>query len=276
MNIKANSAIRLLSGASRKHRRLDALYPPLPAPLAFLPLVLLWLCLGALPCAGADTPYATGITKAVNDVILSASVPGIVSAWHFKEGDFVKSNAPIIELDKQLEQLEVTRRKLAMDILKVQLDSTRKLVSEGSISVTKEQLAKAESDYKIAAVEYDVATEQLRRRTVFAPCDGFIAEITKEPGEACQAYEPLVRLVDTRHCYFICNVEAKSAAKLKLNQVVKLELEAGAADPLSIQGKIVFLSPVVDSASGLERVKALFENPDGKVHPGIDGQMYLQ
>jgi hypothetical protein len=33
---------------------------------------------------------------------------------------------------------------------------------------------------------------------------------------------------------------------------------------------------VVDSASGLAKVKALFENADGKIRPGLSAKMILE
>lgn len=69
-------------------------------------------------------------------------------------------------------------------------------------------------------------------------------------------------------------MELPSIGILKLGQTVALQLQAG-DDPVSLQGKIVFISPVVDPASGLRKVKALFDNKDGKVVPGVTGVMSL-
>jgi multidrug efflux pump subunit AcrA (membrane-fusion protein) len=95
------------------------------------------------------------------------------------------------------------------------------------------------------------------------------------PGEACQAQQPLVRLVDPRKCYFIFNVDAKTGYGLKQGQNVRIEIEAGSKTEV-FPGAIFFVSPVVDSASGLLRVKVLFENPDGKIRPGVAGRILLQ
>ena len=60
----------------------------------------------------------------------------------------------------------------------------------------------------------------------------------------------------------------------KLGQTVKLEIDSGAA-PVAIEGKISFLSPVVEPASGLQKVKVIFDNADGRVRPGLAGKMIL-
>jgi len=215
---------------------------------------------------------AAGITEPVCDAVLSPAVPGLVSVWRHKEGDFVKENEVVLELDNKIETLEVDRRRLAMENRKLEWEALQTLFKKSSISVKKEEMDRAETEYRIAVVEHQMAVEQLRRRSIVAPCSGYVAAITRDVGEAIEEYQPLARVVDTRQCYFISNVEAKFAAGLKLGQSVILEIEAP-AKPAMISGQIVFLSPVIDPASGLRRVKVLFDNADGKINPGVAGKM---
>ncbi len=218
--------------------------------------------------------WASGITEAINDVTLSAPSAGIISRRPFREGDAVKAGATIVELDKRLEELEVGRRKFVLDLKKTDMDSSKKIF-EKTISLSREEMDKKVTEYSVAEAEHALALEQLQRRMVLAPFDGTIALLTLQVGEACQAQQALVRLVDTRKCYFICNVEAKAGYGLKAGQTVKLEIEAG-EKPVNFEGAIFFVSPVVDPASGLMRVKVVFENPEGKIRPGAAGKLFLQ
>jgi len=243
---------------------------PLPA-WAALGLVLL---LSTAPLPSAEVARTvSGLTEPVMDVILSAPVAGIVAARHFDEGDQVKKGDVILELDKRLEELEVNRRKLVMDIRKMDLDKTKTLF-EKTTSVPEEELEKKEADYKVAFVEHDMALEQLRRRLIIAPSDGVITDLVLDLGEAADAYQPLIRLVDPSLCRFECSLDASQASPLKIDQAVRLEIDSG-EKPTVVTGKIAFLSPVADKASGLVRVKVLFENPDGRIRPGLAGKMYF-
>lgn len=233
----------------------------------------------AVSCAG---PFATaraaaakaisGITEPFMDVTLGASVAGIVHIEFFKEGDVVKKGDVILELDKRLEELEVERRTAVMKQNKMQLDSTRALV-QTTKSVSTEELAKKEAEYSISAAERGIAAEQLAHRQIVAPFSGAITEIQLHPGAACAPYQPLVRLVDTTRCYFVGQIEGNSVSNLKLDQTVKIEVDG---DLTPVTGKICFISPVVDPGSGLAKVKALFENPDGKIRPGIAAKMVAE
>ncbi len=262
-----------------------------PAWFALLPTCMLaW-------CAWSQAP---GITEPINDVIVSASVPGTIAKIPVKEGDFIDQGRLIVEMEKRYEELEVQRRKLLwegkaelqaaaaqMEQLKIDLDGTKSLF-DTTKSVSKEQLLKKELEYKQAvaehdklvlaesreAIEYEMALEQLRQRMITAPLAGFVTELFRKAGEDCKAQEPLVRIVDTRQCYFVANLEAAAASALRPGQPVKLEIDAG-GKRLPFNGIVSFVSPVVDPASGLQKVKVLFENPEGKISPGVAGLLHL-
>lgn len=245
-----------------------------PPFLHFLAVLTAGMFLPGLFAAETGT-WVTGITEAINDVVLSASLPGIIGNRPVKEGDFVKAGQPVIELDKKLEQLEEQRRKEVMELKKVDMDRTRSLAEKNSISVSRSELDKTVAEYAVSKAEYDLAKEQLVRRSVVAPFDGVVTGLMLNVGEACQAQQPLARLVDVRKCYFIGNVEEKAGHSLKAGQSIRLEIDAG-DKAASFTGTIFFVSPVVDPASGLMKVKVVFDNPEGKVRPGVSGKMLLQ
>jgi RND family efflux transporter MFP subunit len=233
--------------------------------------LLALILISAPPVPAAESFSAAGITEAYGDVILGASVAGIVNVRKVQEGESIKEGDTILELDKRLEVLELDRRKLVLDAKQKQFVDTQTLF-KNSKGVSKDELDKAELEFKVAEVEHQMAAEQLRRRLLIAPFSGTVAEFFLDPGEATQAYQPLAHFVDTQRGYFVCNLEARAALSLKLDQAVQLEIESGAA-PVTLPAKISYLSPVVDPASGLLKVKALFDNSAGKLRPGLAGKM---
>ncbi len=231
------------------------------------------LCLLSPALHAAEAVAVPGITEPFLDVTLSASVPGIVTARKFKEGDVVQEGQVLLELDKRVEELEVSRRQIVRDQKRTDFEGTKKLFST-TRGVSKEDLDKKEVEYRVAAVETDMAAEQLRRRQLLSPLTGTISEIQIDVGESCSAYQPLLRVVDTRRCYFVTNLEARQADRLKTGQSLKLEVDSGAS-PIALSGQVSFLAPTVDAASGLRRIKLVFDNPDGRVVPGVSGRLLL-
>ena len=126
-------------------------------------------------------------------------------------------------------------------------------------------------EYNVAVAEHGIAEEQFRRRRIVAPFAGSVMEIFLQPGASCEPYQPLVRLVDTKRCYFVGYLDATTLASMKLGQAVKVEV-AGLSAPASI----AFIAPVVDSASGLTKVKALVENATGAIRPGVAARLLVE
>jgi RND family efflux transporter MFP subunit len=230
------------------------------------------LCAAAFfPARAAEPVEISGITEPFMDVTLGFADAGIIHTQFFHEGDSIKKGDVILELDKNLETLEVARRKSVMDQNKMVFDSTRQL-SETTKSVSQEDLTKAEADYNVSVADYQIAVQQLADRQLVAPFSGAIIEVLLKPGAAVAPYQPLVRLVDTSRCYFVGHIDGNAAGKLQLDAPVKIELDGGQI----VSGKICFISPVVDAASGLARVKAIFDNADGKIRPGLAAKMIAE
>ena len=234
----------------------------------FIPILIFAAAINLTVVRAAEPLAVSGITEPFMDVTLGLADAGIIREQFFKEGDAVKKGEAILELDKRLETFEVTRRKAVMEQNKMVYDSTRTLM-ETTKSVSQEEMNKAEAEYNVAAVDYDIAVQQLANRQLVAPFAGRITEVLLKPGAAVAPYQPLVRLVDTSRCYFVGHVEGKAASNLQPDQTVQIHVDGG----VTIPGKICFISPTVDAASGLAKVKAIFDNADGQIRPGLAAQL---
>ncbi len=213
-----------------------------------------------------------GVTEPFFDVLLSSSVQGTIHTQHYKEGDEVKEGEVLLDLDSQLEELEAGRRKAVMERNRVDYEGT-KMLFEKTKAVSKDELDKKQMESAVATLEYGIAEEQLKRRKIVAPFAGNIVEIFLQPGSSVEPYKPLVRLVDIKRVYFVGHIEGTAAVGLKVGQTVKVEV-LGAKAP--VQATISFIAPVVDSASGLAKVKALFDNADGTIRPGLSAKMIFE
>lgn len=241
-------------------------------PLRFMRYVPIILSLALVSSSLAAPWEVPGVTEPFMDVVLSSSVQGQIGAERFKEGESVKANDVILELDSSLELLEVERRKFVAERTRADFDSTKQLF-EKTKAVSKDELDKKRMEAAVAEAESSIAQEQLRRRRIVAPFAGTIVEIFLQAGASCEPYKPLVRLVDTKQVYFVGHVEGAKASDLKLGQEVKIQV-AGTKEP--VKATLSLIAPVVDQASGLARVKAVFDNADGKVRPGLAAKMILE
>jgi membrane fusion protein (multidrug efflux system) len=212
------------------------------------------------------------LTEAVGDVEMSSPVSGTVAVIHHGEGKFVEAGTVVLELESRTEQLDVERRKVQVDTLAAELARSETLLKSTS-SISREEVDKKRGEHRVATVELEVAKEALARRRVVAPFSGVVTLLPVKVGEYCQPPRVLLRLVDARKFYAIANIDPAAAKGLAEGSTVWLE--AGPDTPEKLEGKIVFISPVIDSASGLLRIKALFTNPGTRLRPGIAGQLHL-
>jgi RND family efflux transporter MFP subunit len=235
-------------------------------------ILIMAICVGGwLPALAGGALTVDGITEPFMDVQLGFADAGIIRHQFFKEGDAVQKGDVILELDKNLEALEVEKTKATMEQDQMIFETTSNL-SETTKSVSREDLGKARADYEVSTAEYGIAVQQLSDRQLAAPFSGNIVEILLKPGAAVAPYQPLVRVVDTSRCYFVGHIDGKEAAQLRLDEPVQIQVDGGQ----TVQAKISFISAVVDPASGLARIKALFDNADGKIRPGIAATLTTQ
>lgn len=248
----------------------------------------------------AEQVGISGFTEPVQDSALGLSITGRVTAIKVSEGEIVKQGQLLLQLDQDLEQLELNRRKLLWES-KVEIESVRLQVLtlqnhlqatrdlyQSTGSIPREELENKELEHAFAIaelnrlktvekreeIEYNTARQQLAKRNLYAPFNGKIAEILIGIGENCEVDTPLIRLVDDSHGYFIANVELAVVTNLEVGQKAQLRLQNG-ADPITIEAELVFISPLIDPASGLRKIKAVFDNQEHKIIPGVAGLMLM-
>lgn len=241
-----------------------------------------------------------GLTEPINDAMLSLPTTGTVAKIFFREGAYVKKGQAILALDSELETLEVERRKLLWEnkaelnsaiarvaTLGAQLKSSKELYASTK-SLSLDELEQQQLEYDIAVaekerlenseererIEYRIAVEQLNKRSLLAPFSGIVTELMVDVGETREENVPLAHLVDASQGLFVCTVEEQVGRTLKSGSTVDLELQAGASVE-KVKGRIIFVDPVVDPASGLQKVKATFPIRNGNICPGVSGTMLV-
>ena len=230
---------------------------------------LVWEQKGDLKIAEAQVAIRKLIADSKVELKLAEAAVALLKADVEATRQLFKSSKSVSKDD--LEKKELEYKKAIADYDKVLVAEDREKLEHQQAVTEYEKTLAAEEREKI---EYDLAVEALRRRQVFAPFNGQVVEFFKKIGESCQANDRLVRLVDTTRCHFVVNLDARLGNRLRLGDALPLELEAGDTT-VKITGRISFISPVVDSASGLLRVKVLFENADAKIRPGGAGRAIL-
>ncbi|MBT3786729.1 efflux RND transporter periplasmic adaptor subunit [bacterium] len=242
----------------------------------------------------------TASVNPVEDVQLSFSLDGILSAVIVKEGQRVQQGDSLLSLDDRLQSLETKRRKLAWEdksrlntqvktdkLLKKTFDSTQELFSKsGSVSRdevmqqevrylasqgTIEQLREAE---KREELEFKISETVLHQHTLRSPISATVMKIGVDRGEWVRTGAVVLRLVNVSRCEVEINIPATEISLFRASTEVVIQPVVGEPGTTR-RAEIVFVSPMADEASGLVLVRAQFDNQDLAITPGSTVEVRL-
>lgn len=225
--------------------------------------------------ARAQQDWHEGLCKPSVDASLSFPVAGVLAKVLVKEGDAVKSGQALMELESDTEALEVERQSLAVDAARKDYERTKNAFARGG-SITQEELDQKEAVWKIAQVEKQQAEAQLKRRRLLASADGIVQDLFDlDRGEAVAPNTPAVRVVNTTFCHFTIYVDGNEKTGFAAGREVEIIVNSDDGEK-TVTGTIDFTAPALDAGSGLQEIRAVFTNPDGKIKGGAKGKMRLK
>lgn len=229
---------------------------------------LLATCL--LSSLSAATVHLDGLVLPFREVVVSSPVQSTLTALPLKEGDTVKAGDTLAKLYSRIEELDMLRAKAALEKKEFDNKSAANLFADKIIS--EDEALKNKIELDLARLQYEQAAELFHQRTVTAPISGLIVERNREIGETVTASQPLFRLVDISRLYVQFYVRAEDAGGLQTGQ--SIDIRCKVVSPTRVfPGKVDFIDPRVDAASGLLRVKILLDNPDAALKPGLRAEI---
>ena len=249
----------------------------------------------------AQARTISGLIYPLHDVTLSAGVAGVVMQRLVTPGQRVKENQVLLLLDDRLQAIESERRKVIFQdqselvsvqertkILSTLLEDSRAIfIRTGSIS--KDELLRLDAEYlaskgrqeqlieqkKRERLEYGSAERERLQRHITAPFAGVVTKVIPQVGEWAKPGDPIILLVDPSTAVLHLAIPHKDLGNLKVGSVQNITLDAN-SPVTQVTGRITFISPVADPASGLVEVKVTFSNDQLIIKPGIKGSIEIQ
>ena len=245
-----------------------------------------------------DDAAVKGTTRCAADLHLALPITGRIAEMRVHEGSVVAAGEILLNLDRTAEQLDVERRRVQWqgeaemvtararkDTAEAQVLAARR-VFQSSQGISREELENRELAYattmselerlktvkEMERLDYLTAKENLDRRSLRAPTRGIVTKLIKQAGESVQANEAAIRLCDLSRILFVVNVPSDRSGKLRLGGAVDLVVGHGGT---RTKGRLIFVSPVVDPASGLREVKIELIKPGPDVRPGVPASLEL-
>ncbi len=212
---------------------------------------------------------AIGTLVAVRAVTVGAELPGTVREVDFESGAAVKRGQVLIRLDTSTEQAQLEASEAEATLARINLDRARSLRQAGSNTPADLDAAEARAKQAEAAVASLRAT--IAKKTIRAPFDGRVAIRQVELGQVVSPGTLIASLQSVHPIHADFWLPQQALADLRPGQRARLRTDIfpGA----SWEGQVTTVNPEVDVATRNVRVRATFANPDGRLRPGIFGNV---
>lgn len=209
--------------------------------------------------AGASADSYPGEVRARFEPELAFRIAGKVSKRLVEEGQRVKAEQPLAELDPQdvRLQLEANRAQLAaaqanLALVRAERDRYQKLLDRQMVSHSQfdnaENLYRAgEARLKQAKAEFDVAGNQAGYAVLRAPQAGVIAKRQAEVGQVVAAGQTVFTLAADGEREVLIGLPEQQFARFAVGQAVSVELWSHPGQ--RFEGRIRELSPAADPRS---------------------------
>src|SRR5450759_178329 len=226
---------------------------------------------------------ATGTVMPLTSVDIKSQVNSIVGKVHIRDGQFVKAGELLFTLDSRADEanLAKARAQLAKDnaaladaqrqLVRAQQLLAQNFVSQGAVDTAQAQVDAARATGVADQAAIDASRVALSYDRVTAPNAGRAGAVNVSPGSAVQAnVTPLVTITQLDPIAIGFSLpqrnlaDALSALKNGGAAVSATIADGGA----TFTGRLQFVDNAVDPSSGSVKVKAVFDNKEGKLWPG--------
>lgn len=213
----------------------------------------------------------SGYTEPFTLLDLSFPEVGIIANIDVQEGNTVQKGQLLASLDNDVLKAELSIAQEKVKLNQKRYKKLKELYDRGKASL--DELENTQTSLMIEKYTVERIEAQIRRRTLVSNIDGIVTQIYKEVSEGVANIEtPVMTLVQIDKLLLNLYVDFQDAQKLKVGSTwpITFNLKEEKAS-----GKIVFISPDADKASGTLRVKMEINNPEHAYSSGILGNVEI-
>jgi len=236
----------------------------------------------------------SGRLEAIERVEVRSRVAGAVQSVHFREGALVKQNDLLVTIDPDPYAAEVARAEAQVAaaqarvlLTKSEMDrgqqlSGTQIISQRDLDQRMNAHREAEANLRAAQAALKSAKLNLEYTQVRAPVSGRVGRLEVTVGNLVAAGPTspvLTTLVSVDPIYASFNADEQVVARA-IESIgsdgrgnseiarIPVEMSTVTSNGTSFKGHLQLIDNHVDARTGTVRVRAVFDNPDGKLIPG--------
>jgi membrane fusion protein (multidrug efflux system) len=212
-----------------------------------------------------DAIVATGQVEALQQIELRPDVEGRVVDILFVEGARVLQGTPLVKIDDAELKAQVERARAERDLAKQSLDRTTQLLAEKAAAAA--DLEQAGATARSSQASLDLLELRLGRTVVRAPFAGVIGQRLVSLGDYVNSNSRLLTLQTVSPQRIVFSVPERYAGSLKVGQ--RVAFQVAALSDKGFEARVDFVDPVVTLPGRTITVKALADNSQGSLQPGM-------
>ena len=228
----------------------------------------------------------SGTLVAQRHAQLSTRVDGLIAEVRVDAGDRVSAGDPLLEVDPELARHALRRAEAAVAESRARVAEAERLIAEAErliadrhIPETELARRQAEANLARASLEASEAAageqrELLRRHTLPAPFDGFVARRMADIGEWVVRGTPVLELVSTETVWL--EVQAPQERFTRIDESAPVQVFAAASPGRPLPARILATVPVSDPTARTFLIRILVDGTERSLLPGTSATAVIR
>ncbi|MCY1279094.1 Multidrug resistance protein MdtA [compost metagenome] len=208
---------------------------------------------------------AIGTLKAFQGVDLTVEASGTVQDVLFLSGEKIKLGQPLIQMDSDVERATLATAEAELSLARVEFERGRSLVSRQNIS--KSEFDRLSSELQAAIGKVAQLKALMDKKRIIAPFSGTIGIRQVDVGDFLSSGTIIATLQDLDTLFVDFFLPEQAAPLLAVGQKVRISVAAFPGE--FFEGDVAALNPKVEESTRNLQVRAMLQNPDGKLLPGM-------
>ena len=214
---------------------------------------------------------AVGTLRADETVVVRPEIAGRVAASHFKEGQAIRQNEPLITLDQAEYQAQLASSAAQ---LALEESSFRRLQDLDRKNLTSQQnLDEARAKLDAARAQHELNRVRLDKTVIRAPFDGTVGLRQVSPGAYVKPGDDIANLESLGAMKLDFRAPETYLARLRTGQTLAVRVDAWPDQPF--EGAIYAIEPGVDEETRTVLLRARLPNKGNKLRPGLFARVAL-
>jgi membrane fusion protein (multidrug efflux system) len=243
------------------------------------------------PASVEDNLTFVGQVQAFRTVQVRAQAAGIIMARPFTEGSTVRQGEPLYRIDAVAADADARSARARLAEAAARLSNTEtnaarlrplligNAVAKQEVDNAESQLLQAKAAVDNAKGSVDAAEKRLSETVVRAEIGGRIGRALLDVGARVGGVNDVLTTIDVVNPVYVSfRPSAEQQFRWRSDPVARKSFAPGGAARIALsmpdgstfprEGRISYVDPVVDPATGTQEYRARFENPDGLLVPG--------